>query len=127
MAGDSAWEQAIFHLFNRVRDRGASLLTAAALSPTTLPFALPDLASRMQWGLCYRLQPLSDSEKEHALTAGAARRGLEMSRETAAYILRHTPRDMESLRTLLDQLDHASLEAQRRLTIPFVRSFLAST
>ncbi|MES9881179.1 MAG: DnaA regulatory inactivator Hda [Sedimenticola sp.] len=125
VGGNASWELAIFHLFNRVRDRGASLLVSASQSPSTLPLGLPDLLSRMNWGLCYQLHPLSDAEKKLALTSGAARRGLEMSEETAAYILRHTPRDMESLRNLLDGLDQASLEAQRRLTIPFVRSFIS--
>ncbi|MES9898870.1 MAG: DnaA regulatory inactivator Hda [Sedimenticola sp.] len=127
VAGSADWEQAIFHLFNRLRDRDASLLVSATQSPSALPLRLPDLASRMNWGLCYQLQPLSDEEKQLALTSGAARRGLEMSNDTAAYILRHTPRDMESLQNLLDRLDHASLEAQRRLTTPFVRSFLTAS
>lgn len=126
VAGDPAWEQAIFHLFNRLRDSGASLVVTADQGPSSLPVKLPDLASRLAWGLSYQLHPLSDDEKQSALIQGAERRGLEMSRETAFYILRHAPRDMGSLRVLLDRLDRASLEAQRRLTIPFVRSLIDS-
>lgn len=125
VAGDAAWEQAIFHLFNRLRDQGATLLVAASQSPSSLPFQLPDLGSRMNWGLCYQLLPLNDREKQFALISGAARRGLEMSEETAGYILRHTSRNMGALRDLLERLDQASLEAQRRLTTPFVRTFLS--
>jgi DnaA family protein len=40
------------------------------------------------------------------------------------YLLRRCPRDMDSLFNLLNQLDHASLVAQRRLTIPFIRELL---
>ncbi|MDH5572845.1 MAG: DnaA regulatory inactivator Hda, partial [Gammaproteobacteria bacterium] len=39
----------------------------------------------------------------------------------AKYLLKHCPRDMKSLFEMLDRLDHASLAAQRKLTIPFVR------
>ncbi len=126
VTGDPAWEQAIFHLFNRLRDIGASLVVAADQGPSNLPIKLPDLASRLAWGLSYQLHPLTDDEKQSALIQGAERRGLDISRDTAFYILRHAPRDMGSLRVLLDRLDHASLEAQRRLTIPFVRSLIDS-
>lgn len=124
IAGVPQWEQGLFNLFNRIRELHHSLLVAADCSPLNLPIILPDLSSRMSWGLCYQLQPLNDQEKIEALTKDACRRGLEISEETAHYILRHTQRDMGSLRQLLGQLDKASLEAQRRLTIPFIRGFL---
>jgi DnaA family protein len=47
-----------------------------------------------------------------------------MPDETASYLLRRLPRDMPALFDLLDQLDEASLAAQRKLTVPFVKSVL---
>ena len=47
-----------------------------------------------------------------------------MSNDVADYLLRRCPRDMDSLFNLLNRLDQASLAAQRRLTIPFVRDLL---
>lgn len=126
IAGQRDWEQALFHLFNRLRDKGASLITSAEQSPAHLPLELPDLRSRLSWGLGYQLTPLDDRQKMQALVDGAGRRGLIMSDETARYILRHTSRDMAALQGLLDELDRASLEAQRRLTIPFIKSHLES-
>jgi DnaA family protein len=38
--------------------------------------------------------------------------------------MRRLPRDMPALFDLLDQLDEASLVAQRKLTVPFVKSVL---
>jgi len=124
IAGQADWEQGLFGLFNRLRERGKSLLVTARCSPLNLPIRLPDLLSRLSWGLCYQLQPLNDQDKIQALSAAAARRGLALSDETARYILRHTQRDMGSLRQLLRQLDQASLEAKRGLTIPFIKTFL---
>mgnify|MGYP001567375959 CR=1 FL=1 len=40
------------------------------------------------------------------------------------YILNHYPRHMGILFVALDKLDKASLAAQRRLTIPFVKTVL---
>lgn len=124
IAGQADWEQGVFGLFNRLRERGKSLLVAARCSPLNLPIRLPDLLSRLSWGLCYQLQPLNDQDKIQALSAAAAGRGLALSDETARYILRHTQRDMGSLRQLLRRLDQASLEAKRGLTIPFIKRFL---
>lgn len=124
IAGKTDWELAMFGLFNRLREQNRSLLVAARCGPLNLPIRLPDLASRLSWGLCYQLQPLGDEDKAQALRAAATRRGLVLSDETARYILRHTQRDMGSLRRLLKQLDQASLEAKRGLTIPFIKAFL---
>ena len=38
--------------------------------------------------------------------------------------MRRVARDMTALFNLLDKLDEASLSAQRRLTIPFVKTIL---
>ncbi len=44
--------------------------------------------------------------------------------ETSEYLLKRMPRDLRSLFDILDELDEASLIAQRRLTIPFIRDAL---
>jgi DnaA family protein len=85
---------------------------------------LPDLTSRLGWGPVFQLATLSDRDKRAALQMRARRRGLELGNEVAEYLLRRYPRDMDSLFSLLNQLDRASLVAQRRLTIPFVRELL---
>jgi DnaA family protein len=85
---------------------------------------LPDLKSRLGWGPVFQLATLSDRDKQAALQMRARRRGLELGNEVAEYLLRRCPRDMDSLFSLLNQLDRASLVAQRRLTIPFVRELL---
>ena len=43
-----------------------------------------------------------------------------------AYVLARLPRDMPSLMALLERMDRASLTAQRRITLPFVRALLSS-
>jgi len=124
VAGEAAWEEALFHLYNRLREAGGSLVAAGDASPAGLPLCLPDLASRLAWGPVYRLQPLDEAARAQALQARAAGRGLELPDEVAAYLLRRCPRDLRSLFALLDRLDLASLAQQRRLTIPFVSGFI---
>jgi DnaA family protein len=47
-----------------------------------------------------------------------------MGEDVAAFILRRAPRSLAQLLAALDQLDDNSLKAQRRLTIPFVKSVM---
>ncbi|MCW8829534.1 MAG: DnaA regulatory inactivator Hda [Gammaproteobacteria bacterium] len=124
IAGDQEWEQALFHLYNRLRDGGNRLIAAADAPPASLGLGLVDLLSRFGWGPVYQLQPPGDEEKSAALRLRAANRGMEMPPEVAAYLMSRAPRDMHALFALLERLDEISLAAQRKLTIPFVRELI---
>lgn len=120
------WEEALFHLFNRLRDAGKSLIVTANRSPAGLEIALPDLKSRFGSMLTYQLQALDDDNRLAALQAKARQRGMELPDEAGRWLLARFSRDMHDLAATLDRLDHASLEAQRRLTIPFLRDVLGA-
>ncbi|GLS25462.1 DnaA regulatory inactivator Hda [Marinibactrum halimedae] len=124
IAGKAQWEQALFHLFNRLRDSGRRLLVAAHQSPKHLGVSLPDLHSRLSWGITFQIQPMSDVEKCKALQLRAHTRGLDLSEEVSLFIVHRAPRDMNQLFEYLDELDQASLAEQRKLTIPFVKRVL---
>ncbi|MCK8516083.1 DnaA regulatory inactivator Hda [Methylonatrum kenyense] len=124
IAGHGAWEEAVFHLFNGIRARGGRLVLAARQAPSALGLLMPDLTSRLQWGLVYRLQPLDEDALLAALQNRARQRGLELPSEVGRFLLNRFPRDCHSLFGLLETLDRAALAAQRRLTIPFVRQVL---
>jgi DnaA family protein len=124
IAGERQWEEALFHLYNRIRDSGARLVVSASNSPANAGFYLPDLISRLGWGPVYQLRPLDDSGKAAALQLRARRRGMQLPDDVAAYLLKHSARDLPGLFALLDALDQATLTAKRRLTLPFVRELL---
>lgn len=124
IAGSADWECALFDLFNRMRDFGNTLLVAANRRADQAGFQLPDLVSRLGWGVTYILKALADDDVLQALACRAATRGLELPEETAAFLLKRIPRDLPSVFDLLDRLDEASMIEQRRLTIPFVKTVL---
>ena len=124
IAGQDDWERGLFDLFNRVRQSGGSLLIAGDRRPAEAGFRLPDLVSRLGWGVTYLLKPLDDDDVVAALGCRAQARGLQLPEETAQYLLRRFPRDLPTLFALFDTLDTASLIEQRRLTIPFVKTVL---
>ncbi|WP_442486826.1 DnaA regulatory inactivator Hda [Halomonas litopenaei] len=124
VVGRKRWEEALFHAFNRLRDSGKRLLIAADRPPRQLDIQLPDLASRLTWGMTFHLRQLSDEDRMQALKLRAHLRGMELPDEVARYILHRGARELSELFRSLEVLDNASLSAQRKLTIPFVKKAL---
>lgn len=119
--GMANWEEALFTLFNKMRDRRRMLVVSADRAPRQLALVLPDLQSRLASGLTYHLAPYSDGDKADILRFRGARLGLDMGEEVAAFIVNRGSRELGQLMVYLQQLDVASLAARRRLTIPFVK------
>jgi DnaA family protein len=67
---------------------------------------------------------LTDDEKIAALTQAADARGLALSPGVLPYLITHFRRDMRSLSAMLDAMDRYSLETQRPITVPLLRSLL---
>ena len=124
IAGDRDAEIALLSLTDGLRARGGRLLVADRQPPAELGLALADLASRLAWGGAIATAELDDADKHALLIERAAQRGMEMPDATARWLLRHGERDVPALMAALDTLDHASLAAHRRLTIPFVKQAL---
>ncbi|WP_426663036.1 DnaA regulatory inactivator Hda [Rhodanobacter aciditrophus] len=127
VAGEREAEHALFDLYNRARAEGAALLFAAEATPPQLGLGLPDLRSRL--GACtqFALKPLDDAERRDVLKAQAGLRGIELDEGVLDWLFARHTRDLGALLDLLDRLDQASLAAQRRVTIPFLRGLLRET
>jgi DnaA family protein len=121
IAGRRDWELALFTLHQQLDEHRGRLVVAGAVPPAATGIALADLRSRLGGGLVLTLHGLDESEQIAALQLRAHIRGFELPDETAQFLLRRLPRDMATLCAFLDELDEASLAAQRRLTVPFVR------
>lgn len=126
VAGDRDDEVALFDFHNRARAAGIGVLYAMRSAPDTLPLALPDLRSRLAQCVQLVLQPLDDAGRRAVLDQRARRRGLAFDPAAIDWLLRRAGRDLATLTALLDRLDRASLAAQRRITVPFLRDVLGS-
>jgi DnaA-homolog protein len=124
VAGDLAWEQALFRLFNEAQESGSRLIFAAAAAPRQIEWRLEDWRSRAGSCVVYHLRELDEAGRAEALRLRAGQRGIDLPAETLDYLMKRMPRDLHSLFEILDELDEASLAAQRRLTIPFIRDAL---
>ena len=93
--------------------------------PTKLNLTLPDLVSRLDWGVSFQTKALCDDDKVKALQMRAKLRGLTLSNEAGKFLISRLTRDIRSLIHALDRLDKASIAMQRKLTIPFIKSILS--
>ncbi|KAF1724173.1 DnaA regulatory inactivator Hda [Pseudoxanthomonas japonensis] len=124
IAGAREDEVALFDFHNRARASGLNVLYTARGIPDDIGLVLPDLRSRLQQCLRLVLDPLDDDGRREVLRDRAQRRGLALEDAALDWLLTRTDRDLGALVVLLDRLDRASLAAQRRITVPFLRQVL---
>ena len=126
IAGDKPAEHALFDLFNRARAEKSSVLFAASSPPPQLGVTLPDLVSRLSSCAQLSLKPLPDSARREAVRQRASARGIDLDDAVIDWMFDHTPRDLGSLAALIERIDRASLAAQRRVTVPFLRKLVGA-
>lgn len=124
VAGEADAEHALFDTFNRYRAEGCTLLFAASTAPSSVGIALPDLRSRLGSLTQVLLKPMDDAERRHVLREHAKGRSIELDDTVLDWLFAHHARDLGALLDLLDTLDRATLAAQRRVTVPFLRNLL---
>jgi DnaA-homolog protein len=121
---DAAAQAQLFHRFNTIVQSTVEALVTFGDQPPARLSLMPDLASRLAWGIVFGLEPLGDDDLLAAMQGSAEERGLPIGEEVLPYLLRHTRRDMASLKTILDGLDRLSLARQRPVTLSLLRDFL---
>jgi DnaA family protein len=120
---DPPRQAAAWHLFDAVAaDADAALACAGAEPPARLGL-MPELATRLGWGLVLQLRRLSDADTAQALDRTFAERGLSVAPDVVPWLMTHAPRDLGSLRARVDALDGYALARKRAITVPLLREF----
>lgn len=119
------WQEALFNLYNRLRERGGRLLVTAATPPAGLPLTLPDLCSRLALSSVYALPAPDDVVREELLRNTAQRRAWPQDLDVTRYVLERGPRRLGRFMQLIERLDQRALAERRALTVPLVRSVLS--
>jgi len=127
IAGDQAWEEALFHCFNRIREANGRLLVSSRKRLSALDLGLPDLASRLAWGLRLPLMPLEDQDKLAVIDLHSNALGLSLPVDVQQYLLKHHDRSMAALIQTVEYLHQAALTNKRRITVPLAREVLKAT
>ena len=113
IAGDTAAENALFHLHNLTLAEGHSLLLTADRPAAQWGLTLPDLASRMQGTQATRLEAPDDRLLTALLAKLFADRQLIPTPDTIPYLVTRMDRSFDSARQLVAALDAAALAQGR--------------
>lgn len=119
-------ERAVLHFYNAVGEAGGHILFTSVTPPAHWQIALADLASRLRAMPAVSLGPPDEALLAGVMAKQFADRQIEIAPDVPDYILLRTERSFAAVQSLVEALDHASLAVGRRITVPFVRDYLAT-
>jgi chromosomal replication initiation ATPase DnaA len=122
----ASFEPSLFHLCNLVKERKAFLLLTAETPPPLWKIQLADLHSRLSLFPAFRLSSAEEELLEAILIKKTSEMQVDLDAAVQRYILTHLDRSADSLIKLLEEVNHASLRLQRKITIPLVKEVLTS-
>jgi len=109
-------ERTLFHLINLAREEKAFLLFTARTAPTTWPFAIPDLVSRLRALPVVVLQAPDDAMLRAVIVKLATDRQLMLDEAVVRYIGTHIERSFAAARAAVLALDNEALRQGRPVT-----------
>ena len=124
VAGNPVWENALFACFNEVRAARGRLLVSSSQPLASLELCLPDLASRLAWGVRQNLRLPDDDGKLQILQQRARTLRIDLPEDVQNYLLKHSKRDMSSLLLALERLKDTAFVSKRKITVPLAREIL---
>ncbi len=119
-------EEALFHLYNALKDAGGHLLIAAARAPARLALALPDLRSRLMAAPMVEVGAPDDELLGALMVKLFSDRQVQVSPDVVVYLTGRMERSFAMARSLVAALDRAALAERRPITVPLARQVLAS-
>lgn len=122
--GSEAWETALFHLINAVRDSHGTLILSANRPVMRLAVTIADLKSRLVAARAVKTDELDDARKLLVLKQRAASQGFELADDVGRFIMSRSDRRLGSLIGLLKKLEVETLRRQQKVTIPLVKRVL---
>lgn len=114
-------EEALLHLFNFVSEMGGDLLLTSREIPN---FTLPDLQSRLN--MISKAEIMMPDESVIRAVAGKAfkDRHILVDDTVLDYLSMHLTRSFSLLQQVIERADKLSLEAGRKITIPFLKQVI---
>ena len=121
VVGHEKWELALCEFMQQQYERGHQLIISSTCLPDYMTIKTQNFKTHLSWGLMLSLQTLVDTHSIDALIFRADAMGFEISPQVGRCLMIQHHAELEGLWHLLEKLDHASLAAKRRLTVPFLK------
>ena len=115
-----------FNWFVNAQTYQRPVLAAGEFAPVDLKLR-DDLRTRLGWGHVFGLHLLTEPERRAVLRKAADARGVFLSDEVMDFMLTRFSRDLGSLMELLELMDGYSLQTQRAITIPLIKSMMENS
>jgi chromosomal replication initiation ATPase DnaA len=126
LAGQSAGEEALFHLWNRAGPLSPLLMTAKA-PPRDWGLELPDLLSRVQSLAVATLHPPDDALLAAVLVKLFADRQVHVQPNLISYLVAHMERSVSAARSMVAQLDAMALARGKPITRALAVQIIGAT
>jgi chromosomal replication initiation ATPase DnaA len=121
-----AEERALFHLLNRARESGVSVLLTSRAAPGDMIFRIPDLRSRLRALPLVELQPPDEPLLKAVLVKLFCDRQLTVEPAVIEYLSVRMERSMDAASCVVAAVDRLALETHRKVTRPLAAEALAS-
>ena len=124
LADSAALQEALFHLYNALKEQGGYLLLTGRRAPARWSCALADLRSRLGSLPAVAMEPPDESLMEALLLKLFVDRQLRVTPEVLRYIVARIERSFEAVSHFVARIDKASLARRRSVTIPLLHELL---
>ncbi len=121
---DDIPEEALFHLYNLVKEKQGFLLMTSQSPVADWNLQLADLKSRMGAIQVTHIREVDDTLFSSILLKLFSDRQLQVSPEVVQYLITRLERSFSEARRMVTALDGLSLSEKRKITIPLVRDLL---
>ena len=118
-------QEIFFDLYNQARQNQILILVSADSLPSDLE-VMKDIKTRLSLAAVYKLEELNDELIMRVIDSQMSQRNLSINSGVYEYLFKNYSRDLKLLLATLNDLDKASLQAKKAISIPFVRKFLNS-
>jgi len=116
-------QEIFFDLYNRARQAGVVILVSGSSLPADLT-VMKDLKTRLSLAAVYKLEALNDELTMDVLNKQMNDRNLTIDSKIYEYLFKNYSRDLNTLVFAMNQLDKASLQSKKAISIPFVKTVL---
>ena len=116
-------QEIFFDLYNQARQNQILILVSADSLPSDLE-VMKDIKTRLSLAAVYKLEELNDETIMRVIDSQMSQRNLSINPGVYEYLFKNYSRDLKLLLATLNDLDKASLQAKKAISIPFVRKFL---
>ncbi|MDK7675180.1 chromosomal replication initiator protein DnaA [Weeksella virosa] len=126
LAGKAKTQEAFFHIFNDLQQKGKQIILTSDKSPATLTEMEPRLISRFKWGLNAELQMPDASTRRNIIQQKVEKDGIEIPETVLDYIAENVETNVRELEGTLNSIIAQSTFNRKEITLDLVKDTLSN-